>query len=716
MESLTEIIVALIKNSLDANSSSIAIRVCLELFWIQILDNGNGISEEDLQSIGKCCLMNIDHDRKKPSKQFARLTGESLLYLIGKCEEVLIESVDECNGKNNKSHSRLFKQQTNIAANDGSQRNFQPVSQYHYVRKSRGTTVTLKNIFFQDSDRKRNHSIKEDYSNLLVILRSLALIHYDRSFTLQDLGTSEVVFKSKRLTAFLPKYCELFHLTERDIDVTTCRKDDVLIECYFSERQIRRALSPIHFTFINGLPSSELSPTVDKILTQQKHDIDFVITVTFPKNDVLTQLNQPIIKNCLLRCLNQYKVCLKQRSKEQQHSISPSVLVKIARTPTSLQAMKDFAEKRKQNRDEEDILYGLSQPLDDRQTTFDKCTKWLKTNDFGVLAGASPGPKIENPMSVKPYVENGTRQKINFFEGHTSSGAPRNKKDGDKQKSSAPKNKISLQLPIPKFYSKDAKAHEHSLKTTNVRKDRDEQKKQELNNVELPSERVSFLNIAAEINYSEITMPDDTTLFEPTKKLQNFTKREKKKLLHSSQHAFSPLPGETILGNKQLTVFCEFGESNNLNDATIDSPEPIEARICVQLPAETVEPKIEHSSFQCYDHVSPRSTSNSGIYHAFAEPLFLEPAPEDDTYNISSPKARFYDLDLVESYIDFRNACQETIKNFKIAIEPIDSSDSSDCECCSTNQFDREIEKLRQPFHRPRNIFAKVGNRRDDAS
>lgn len=144
---------------------------------------------------GNSCVLNIDHDRKKPSKQFARLTGESLLYLIGKCEEVLIESVDKTN---NKSHSRLFKQQTSIAANDGSQRHFQLVSQYHYVRKSRGTTVTLKNVFYQDSDRTRNHSIKEDYNNLLVTLRALALIHYNRSFTLQDLGSSEVVFKSKR--------------------------------------------------------------------------------------------------------------------------------------------------------------------------------------------------------------------------------------------------------------------------------------------------------------------------------------------------------------------------------------------------------------------------------------------------------------------------------------------------------------------------------------
>ncbi|EAT44450.1 AAEL004171-PA [Aedes aegypti] len=655
MESLTEIIVALIKNSLDANCTSIAIRICLELFWIQILDNGDGISREDLQSIGKCCLLNIDHDRKKPSKQFARLTGESLLSIIAQCEEVLIESVDS-KTNHGKCHSRLFKQQTAISPrNEGSQRNFDSVSQYQYVRKSRGTTVTLKNVFYKNAERQRNHSIKEDYQTLLVKIRTLALVHYDRSFTVQDLANTEVVFKSKRLSAFLPKYCELYRLSETDIDVTTCRKDNVLIECYFSERRTRHPLSPIELTFINGLPSGELMPTVNELLTQEKHNIDFVIVVTFPKNDVLTQLNEPV------------------------------------------------------HHDEEDILYGLSQPVDDSQTTFDKCTKWLKTNDFDVPAEIGSTSKEQKHPSKKAPAANKERQKINFFD--VAAG------DDRRRINSSPQKKQTFKRPVPKFHPTKPNKKPEKLQKANKQPNF----KKEFEVIERPPEKMSFLNIASEINVSRITMPLEETL-PPANKLQQFAKKEKKKLLHSPPEAIPPFETK----KEELTFFPEF-EVSHPDEATSflnDSCSPTEKKGCFQVTPQVedvVETKTEPNIVHCLENFSSSSGSpdavSSDISYAFAEPLFLEPIlePEDDTFNVGSPDARFFDFDLVQSYREFHKACRETIQYFKVAIEAIETSDcSSDegCACCNTHQFNREIEILRQPFHQPRNILAKVGPRR----
>ncbi|XP_021698335.1 uncharacterized protein LOC5564224 [Aedes aegypti] len=711
MESLTEIIVALIKNSLDANCTSIAIRICLELFWIQILDNGDGISREDLQSIGKCCLLNIDHDRKKPSKQFARLTGESLLSIIAQCEEVLIESVDS-KTNHGKCHSRLFKQQTAISPrNEGSQRNFDSVSQYQYVRKSRGTTVTLKNVFYKNAERQRNHSIKEDYQTLLVKIRTLALVHYDRSFTVQDLANTEVVFKSKRLSAFLPKYCELYRLSETDIDVTTCRKDNVLIECYFSERRTRHPLSPIELTFINGLPSGELMPTVNELLTQEKHNIDFVIVVTFPKNDVLTQLNEPVVRNCLFRCLNQYKECLKRR-KEQRHAISPVAPEIFSQTPISHSTMieddvKDV--KFQQHHDEEDILYGLSQPVDDSQTTFDKCTKWLKTNDFDVPAEIGSTSKEQKHPSKKAPAANKERQKINFFD--VAAG------DDRRRINSSPQKKQTFKRPVPKFYPTKPNKKPEKLQKANKQPNF----KKEFEVIERPPEKMSFLNIASEINVSRITMPLEETL-PPANKLQQFAKKEKKKLLHSPPEAIPPFETKKV----ELTFFPEF-EVSHPDEATSflnDSCSPTEKKGCFQVTPQVedvVETKTEPNIVHCLENFSSSSGSpdavSSDISYAFAEPLFLEPIlePEDDTFNVGSPDARFFDFDLVQSYREFHKACRETIQYFKVAIEAIETSDcSSDegCACCNTHQFNREIEILRQPFHQPRNILAKVGPRR----
>ncbi|KXJ81324.1 hypothetical protein RP20_CCG020452 [Aedes albopictus] len=763
MKSLTEIIVALIKNSLDANCTSVAIRICLELFWIQILDNGDGISREDLQSIGKCCLLNIDHhDRKKPSKQFARLTGESLLTVIAQCEEVLIESVDS-RTNHAKSHSRLFKQQTAInnstsrpTGNNGSQRNFDSVSQYHYTRKSRGTTVTLKNVFYKDPERQRNHSIKEDYRVLLVTLRTLALIHFDRSFTVQDLAHSEVVFKSKRLPTLLPKYCELYHLSETDIDVTTCVKDNVLIECYFSERRTGHPLSPIELTFVNGLPSGELEPTVNEILTQEKQDVDFVIVVRFPKNDVLTQLNEPIVRNCLFRCLNQYKECLRQR-KEQRHAISPGPHGKTPQTPISshhrTMLEDDIGDVKFENRlDEEDVLYGLSQPADDRQTTFDKCTKWLKTNDFDVSAAdVTPVAKAQRHTSTKALsAGNGERQKVNFFDVSTSVAV-----DDRRRLNSKPQNRPAFKRPVPKFYPVEAKTRPKLEQLQKANKLPNSKK--EFKVTERPPEKMSFLNIAAEINVSKITMPLEETPAPPANKLQQFAKRERKKLLHSPPAPPDPPFLPSRVKKDELTFFTEFGEPNFDDNATSfpknddgydddnddDSCSPTEKKDCLRVmpqaaafqcrtpsqPEDEVEPQTEPAIIRSLENfLSSASASpiSSGISYVFDEPLFLEPVqdPDDDgdIFNIGSPKARFQDFDLEQSYRGFHQACQETIQHFKVAIEPIEpssddgdgSSDGGDCACCSsrTHQFNREIEKLRQPFHQPRSILTKVGNRR----
>lgn len=38
---------------MDAHSFSVAIRICPELFWLQVLDNGDGFDEADLASVGK---------------------------------------------------------------------------------------------------------------------------------------------------------------------------------------------------------------------------------------------------------------------------------------------------------------------------------------------------------------------------------------------------------------------------------------------------------------------------------------------------------------------------------------------------------------------------------------------------------------------------------------------------------------------------------------
>ncbi|XP_058457800.1 uncharacterized protein LOC131434740 [Malaya genurostris] len=692
MESLSKIVIALLKNSLDANSSSIAIRLCLELCWLQVLDDGDGISQKELHSIGSCCLLNIDFKKKKQTKQFAQLTSSSLTDIIGKCEEVLIESLDG-QARDSKSHSRLFKQ--SIRVNEGSQRNFDFVSQYHYARKTRGTTVTLKNIFWEEPERQRYLSINKDYRQLLKDLRVLALIHYDRSFALQDLSSSEVVFKSKRLAALLPKYCELYGLAETDIDVTTCRKDSILAECFFSKREARADRDPVQLTFINSIPNHELLPIVNEILTQSIHVIDFLIIVTFPKNDSLTQQNEPIVKNCLLRCLNQYKGCLNRR---KERIFTPTMeVMQSPKTPLSDQV----EEKRKSRRpDDEDILYGLSQPIDNRHSTFLKCADWLQNNDFDVRSEKS-APQHKHGVKNK-------HPKIDFFDasrflpqGHV----------GKQAELMTPEKTPPKKLPFPKFYAAPSPKTPEARPITQERHKPSAVKKDEslFNQTKLfshkqePCEKGSFLN-TEQIKQGKLTFHCRNIPGKSTKRKQSDNEKKQKNFHAANQ---PPSPHFSYQYLEESLQFFDLENSNKPIDRTsflnLCSKE-FDVLAASPQPGQSLD-----SSSNCCSNNSTDACST--LPNIFTEPLFLEPILENNLYASSSPESRYWGNNMTEYYADFQQACWETIQHYKLAIEEIESS-SSQCEHCLSDPFNREIETLRQPFHQPRDIYAKIGVKR----
>ncbi|XP_055531195.1 uncharacterized protein LOC129722033 [Wyeomyia smithii] len=692
MESLAEIVIALLRNSLDANSSCIAIRICLELFWLQVLDNGNGISREDLESIGHCCVLNIDFEKKKPTKRYARLTSSSLSEIIGQCEEVLIESLDINAPVDTKSSSRLFKQES-VA---GSQRNFQSVSQYLHTRNTRGTTVTLKNIFYNEPERQHNRRwIQQDYRRLLADLRLLALIHHDRSFTLQDLTTTEVVFRSKKIAALLPKYCELYGLTESDVDVITCRKDGILVECFFSRREARPALEPIQVTFINGQPAGTLLPTVNEILTQHRQAIDFLIVVTFPNNELLTQQNEPIIRNCLSRCLKQYRNCLKRKHKAEvvaakNPNESPS------RRQTSSKLLKIAMMPRQ---DDEDILYGLSQPNPARETTFRKCSEWLQTNNFDLQLEA---------MSEM-------RQKVDFF----GTVVPPNHavQQHNKKSTTTLKNKPPDMLPVPRFYPVP---DEKKLETTPVfRRKRIKQEpafavKNDAYSLKPPEvvsrkhpqrkERDSFLNI--------VPKPLDGSLSFSHQDFFGLSTENK----HSKKNENSPIP---VAASDSFAKIMEESKQNkqdsdslNLSNVSyVDKKSTSVSSKDLFLGRDSNQPNRELSPILKIDATiaAGRDTPPSPLM----EPLFLYPPPlENDRYGLYSPKPRYWKRDIIEAYKSFQRACWETTQHFRLAKESESGDDSDGCHYCSHSPKSREIEMLRQPFHTARDIFANIGARK----
>ena len=53
MTSVTQCVEELLLNSIDAGASCIAVRVDLDLFKIQVVDNGTGVSHNQLKLLGE---------------------------------------------------------------------------------------------------------------------------------------------------------------------------------------------------------------------------------------------------------------------------------------------------------------------------------------------------------------------------------------------------------------------------------------------------------------------------------------------------------------------------------------------------------------------------------------------------------------------------------------------------------------------------------------
>ncbi|XP_055608950.1 uncharacterized protein LOC129756172 isoform X2 [Uranotaenia lowii] len=685
-----------------------------------------------------------------------------------------IESMQE----RSKCHSRVFNNQLPLPTANKAPESCSPtvgdyrqsqmriqfettLSGYHNLRQSRGTTVTLKNIFYAHPIRQRETlQAQEDYRKLLDDVRKLALINFNRSFSVQEVSNSEIVFRSKRCESILEKYCELYRLTGTDVEVTTTTKSGVLAECYFSERAVRQTLPPVQLTFINGLPSNELLPTVNGILTQQKHTIDFLIVVSFAGNDVLlTQENEKIAGNCLQRCLNQYKDCLKRRRREKINSLAHHDAQDMNGTNSPLKdqhkaigsggsralkaAIGGSHDGRKMNaNEEEDMLYRLSQPPEDRETTFNKCAKWLQTNDFRAaknielekckITGNHPPPVTEG----KYKLESKAQDKLNFFDcSPPAIGKYSGPRKPENQQAARPSKVINL--PKPKFYPQPPT----KFKTL---KRQDKQQVVEAypnlfdSSLFQPSPvRKSFPAINPAPNDATFSFPEiDDSIKRSAFRWEKFKRTEPTKLTHH-QRRQSPI-------QIKQPIECDLNPPNRLQRSS-----PLERNESPLLGTNTIPDGGDNDATKlhfCHPHFTPKpdsdscseeafpappspdnihSTTFAKLPNAFAKPLFLDGKMIVDGSSSNScfpkcdsPEPQFREsVDLVDNLEDFREICQETTGNYKLAIESPGSWRSSngecDCDGCELHQnYNRSVENLFQPYNNPRNIRAGIGRGR----
>ncbi|CAG5866362.1 unnamed protein product [Menidia menidia] len=171
--SLQQCVEELMLNSIDAGATCVGVRMDMEACKVQVIDNGAGLSVEDMEMVGnryytsKCSSIE-DLDNLK----WYGFRGEALASLVSLATLVEISSRTKSSVK---THVKLFK--------DGKALN---VFEAETSRPSAGTTVIICNFFHNMPVRRRRLDAVLEGERIRQRVEAVSLMHPTVSFTLKN--------------------------------------------------------------------------------------------------------------------------------------------------------------------------------------------------------------------------------------------------------------------------------------------------------------------------------------------------------------------------------------------------------------------------------------------------------------------------------------------------------------------------------------------------
>uniref|UniRef100_A0A8C8C457 DNA mismatch repair protein Mlh3 n=1 Tax=Oncorhynchus tshawytscha TaxID=74940 RepID=A0A8C8C457_ONCTS len=189
--SLQQCVEELILNSIDASATCVGVRVDIEAFKVQVIDNGSGMDIEDMESVGnryftsKCSSLE-DLDNLK----FYGFRGEAVASIANLAMLVEISSRTKMSVK---THVKVFKDGKGL-----------DVFEAETTRPSAGTTVVICNFFHNMPVRRNRMDSVLEFERIRQRVEAISLIHPSVSFTLKNdcTGTMVVQLSKARNTYY----------------------------------------------------------------------------------------------------------------------------------------------------------------------------------------------------------------------------------------------------------------------------------------------------------------------------------------------------------------------------------------------------------------------------------------------------------------------------------------------------------------------------------
>lgn len=199
INSLGQCVEELVLNSIDAKATCVAIRVDLEAFKIQVVDNGSGMGREDLNAMGKRyftskCSSVGDLENLK----FYGFRGEAVASIAN------MASVVEVSSKTSRTANTFVKLFHNGQALE--------VCEAELSRPSGGTTVTVCNLFHQLPVRRKCMDPVLEFERVRQKVEAISLMHPSVSLSLRNDASCSMVLQLPKTRDVYSRFCQIYGL------------------------------------------------------------------------------------------------------------------------------------------------------------------------------------------------------------------------------------------------------------------------------------------------------------------------------------------------------------------------------------------------------------------------------------------------------------------------------------------------------------------------
>ncbi|XP_030574842.1 DNA mismatch repair protein Mlh3 isoform X2 [Archocentrus centrarchus] len=212
--SLQQCVEELILNSIDAGATCVGVRMDMEAFKVQVIDNGAGMSAEDMDCVGnryhtsKCSsVTDLDNLR------WYGFRGEALASIVSLATLVEISTRTRSSVK---THVKIFKEGKGL-----------DVFEAETARPSAGTTVIICNFFHNMPVRRKRVDAVLEGERIRHRVEAISLMHPSVSFTLKNDCTGAMMVQ-------LPKARNTYH---RFVQIHSLGRAEKLGEISYTYKQ-----------------------------------------------------------------------------------------------------------------------------------------------------------------------------------------------------------------------------------------------------------------------------------------------------------------------------------------------------------------------------------------------------------------------------------------------------------------------------------------------